>query len=1026
MSCNRGRSRKLATILRPMSHIVSPSRVPVVTLAVLLTGLFAPLALAADPQKEILDGLKAKGDYAGAADYLQKVRTNPGLPSGFAETIDYELATVHIEAARRAVEGERDTHYRLAQEVLKSFLADHAKHSLVPAAQSLLGNMLLERGRLQRSLGEQRVGAERQKLMDSARDYLAQSDEVWTAADSAAEAELKKIVFRRGEDLKRSEARDELHRRQIQARLARAWVLYECASTCEPMSAERTAALNDAAGRFDAIDQQQRERLAGFYARLGRGLCSKELGDTSKAFSLFEELLGQLPDDPADFHALRGRAAVQALEIALRPDVKKYKQGLDIAQRWIANAGGAAPSEFDLAVRFLGAESAMAYMKSLPPPSTDQAGIRERQRDWIAQQYTAVAAAAGPYQSQAKVRLLDPALGGAAAAERNAFADARNRAKAGLDRMLAAEAEQKAAERSGIGNDADSQRQRQQQIASARDEALKYCRQALEGAEPADSGEPLDTVRYYRAFLRYDAGDLEKAAGEVEAMVQSPNESAPARQAARIGLAAREALLHAAQGEARAVALSRLQSLAEKIVERWGSFPEADDARAVLCELAIAAKQLDKADDYLRQMSANSSRRGEAELYVGQALWGHAQQLLRTSTLEHDHAVEAEKLIGRAAELLGDGIARCRKAAESGASAPVSLASATLALAEIEMLHGRAAETVALLEDRGAAPPAESFSLALLAYIAASDLEKARTCLQAQQAALPLPSNAECGRQTVEACIRFQRLVKQHLARCRDRRLDEVLKQTVEQLDHFLAAPAEGPAAESFFVLAFRAEGYAGLAAGLDSAGPGGGGPAVVPVAQQHYRRAIAAFQDVLHRAAADRAFAPAAEVVVALRIDLARCLRRISDYPQALSQLLAVLKDHPQMVDAQVEAAYTYQSWGEERPEYLEMAIHGGNRYQEVWGWGELARRVQPEPRFRVVFFEARYNLALCRFRQAQAAAERSERSRLTAAAGNDILATRRVDPDIGGPVWYDRNNELFQRIQRLADQPAVGLPKP
>ena len=131
-------------------------------------------------------------------------------------------------------------------------------------------------------------------------------------------------------------------------------------------------------------------------------------------------------------------------------------------------------------------------------------------------------------------------------------------------------------------------------------------------------------------------------------------------------------------------------------------------------------------------------------------------------------------------------------------------------------------------------------------------------------------------------------------------------------------------------------------------------------------------------------------------------------------------------MVDAQVEAAYTYQSWGEERPEYLEMAIHGGNRYQEVWGWGELGRRVQSEPRFRGVFFEARYNLALCRFRQAQAAAERSERSRLTAAAGNDILATRRVDPDMGGPVWYDRNNELFQRIQRLADQPAVGLPKP
>jgi tetratricopeptide (TPR) repeat protein len=398
--------------------------------------------------------------------------------------------------------------------------------------------------------------------------------------------------------------------------------------------------------------------------------------------------------------------------------------------------------------------------------------------------------------------------------------------------------------------------------------------------------------------------------------------------------------------------------------------------------------------------------------------------------LEHDHAADAEKLIGRASELLGDGISRCRKAVDAGAAAPTSLPAAILALAEIEMLHGRAAEAIALLEDRGASSTGDSFSLSLLAYIVAGDLDKARSCLQAQQAALPPQGNAECGRQTVQACIRFQRLVKQHLARCRNRRLDEVLKQTVEQLDRFLASPAEGPAADSCFILAFRAEGYAGLAAGLDNSGL-----AVVPDAQQRYRRAIAAFQDVLHRAAADRNFAPAPEVVTALRIDLARCLRRMLDYPQALSHLLAVLKDHPQMVDAQVEAAYTYQSWGEERPEYLEMAIHGGNRYQEVWGWGELARRVQPEARFREVFFEARYNLALCRFHQAQAS-EGAERARLIAAAKDDVLATRRATQDwavqdraiqdMGGPVWYDKYNELFQRIQRLANEPAVGLPKP
>ena len=159
---------------------------------------------------------------------------------------------------------------------------------------------------------------------------------------------------------------------------------------------ERTAALQDAGNRFDAIYDQQRGRLAGFYARLGRGLCWKDLGESEKAFAIFEELLG-LPDDPADFHALRGKAAVQALETSLRPDVKKYKQGLDIAQRWLgADQPQSASGEVDLAVRFLGGEAALAYLKTLPAASPEQSELRTRQIDWARQQFRIVAATAGP------------------------------------------------------------------------------------------------------------------------------------------------------------------------------------------------------------------------------------------------------------------------------------------------------------------------------------------------------------------------------------------------------------------------------------------------------------------------------------------------------------------------------------------------------------------------------------------------------------------------------------------------------
>jgi len=88
--------------------------------------------------------------------------------------------------------------------------------------------------------------------------------------------------------------------------------------------------------------------------------------------------------------------------------------------------------------------------------------------------------------------------------------DALTRAKAALDRLAAAEAQQKAARQSGT-NDPDAERQWRQQIAAARSEALECCRQALEGPA-AISGRKRDAARYYLAYLHYDAGEFEESA----------------------------------------------------------------------------------------------------------------------------------------------------------------------------------------------------------------------------------------------------------------------------------------------------------------------------------------------------------------------------------------------------------------------------------------------------------------------------------------------------------------------------------
>ena len=977
----------------------------------------------AESHQAFLDALRRCGYFDEAVMYLEQMRADPRAPKSFQETIDYELAMTLLDSSRATpVAAERGQRQADARLKLAKFLADHPHHLLAFAARTQLANLLVQRGRrqIEQATALARASEERNRRMEAARKLFHEAENVFLDVERETEESLKKFGFVDPKNLQQTEAREQVRRQQVQARLDRVWVLYEITQTYEPGSAEHKSQLTETADKFGELYAQHKDWLSGLYARMGQGRCYRDLGDNQKAFSAFEELLTR-PDEPEAFRSLKSKAAVQALETAMLPDVRKYKQGLEISEKWVDSARRAeASTEAGLAIRYLGGEAALAYAQTLSG-GLEQAKLREQSRQWARDSFAFVADVAGPYQAKARIRLLDPMLDAATTHEPTNFSEARDHAKAALDRMAAAEADDKLI---AADKNAEGHRNCRQRVEAAREEAKKYCQLALRLRAADVSAEDLNAVRYYLAYLYFHSGDMPKAASLGESLATG-GDAQTAREGAKIALAAYDAMLRAASAKDRQSASEHLLAIANVITKHWDNQPEADEARLVLLQAAVRDGRLDQARQYLRQIPIDSARRSEAELCIGQAMWTTYLRAVRLPESQRPPQAKLERMAQRAQQILTEGVEPMRKSVEAGGPISSVLVASVLSLAQIELGQGHPELAIQWLADPkiGAKTlvdthhpatqwgdfPVETYKVELRAAIAARQTDKA------EQAFLELENLVRHGgddanRRLTQVCIGLGRDLQQQVEQIRSQASSDPLSKLLQAFDAFLSRAPSGPESDKFHRLHWMAETSYGIATGLDS-----GGPRPPPEAEKYYRKAAKTFNTIIQRCETDRKFAPQPEAAAVVEIQAARCVRRLGQYREALSLLLAVLKETTTMVDAQVEAAYTYQAWGAEKPEYYEFAIQGGQRYREVWGWGEVSRRVQSAAQYQDTFYEARYNLALCRFRQAQSKTDPEERDRLAKTAENDILVVQKLYPELGGKSWHDKFDDLLKQIRQI-----------
>src|SRR5262249_21979420 len=151
-----------------------------------------------------------------------------------------------------------------------------------------------------------------------------------------------------------------------------------------------------------------------------------------------------------------------------------------------------------------------------------------------------------------------------------------------------------------------------------------------------------------------------------------------------------------------------------------------------------------------------------------------------------------------------------------------------------------------------------------------------------------------------------------------------------------------------------------------------------------------------------------------------AECLRELGQFDQALETYSAVLQDRETTLAVQRAAALAYQQHGQAGgAEWFERAIFGGYKLEttgenRVWGWLKISqvadKAAKTHPKFRDTFFEARLNIARCRY-LAAVQQEGDARKQSLSSAKQNIQTITLAYPDMGGPKWKAEFDELAKK---------------
>jgi tetratricopeptide (TPR) repeat protein len=377
---------------------------------------------------------------------------------------------------------------------------------------------------------------------------------------------------------------------------------------------------------------------------------------------------------------------------------------------------------------------------------------------------------------------------------------------------------------------------------------------------------------------------------------------------------------------------------------------------------------------------------------------------------------------------------------EAGGSVTAHLVNAVYSLAQIYIDDSQNAKAIPLVEHARYGPLTlvkanhpvlqafnvkefreATYNLALRAYIGAIG-DNPELMAKAEQTITALEQELEGN--TEKLMFSYTRMAQELKKQLAD--APEAKKQSIATgYAKFLAKMRDGGNSKKYDTLAYVLKSFEGLAEGFAEEGK-----PLSPQAKSFYREAVATGERILKLTEdGDIQPKPSENALLAVRAVLARCAGRTGEFEKALDMYEAILADKPYMLSVQVDAAMAYQEMGRDDPKFYKYALAGGRpgaadgEKAKIWGWTQISKVTQKNPKFIDTFHESRYQMAVCYYELGRTSDEERLRNIYLNNVKKASLAIFTQFPTMGGPELKQKYDRLIKAAQRELGESQTGL---